>query len=109
MPVIKKTWEKDAYFIQYYSDHADPSIPTVDIGVPNTERGRRWLVNLLGVGGQLCLYMAVYEKCVNAWKLTPPPSCYRGCVYAVHEHKHKTQITVSEEIERKGWILDFCQ
>lgn len=39
VPVIKKTWEKDAFFIQYYSDHADPSIPTVDIGVPNTERG----------------------------------------------------------------------
>lgn len=52
MPVIKKTWEKDAFFIQYYSDHADPSIPTVDIGVPNTERGRRWLVrvNLFRLG-----------------------------------------------------------
>lgn len=48
MPVIKKTWEKDAFFIQYYSDHADPSIPTVDIGVPNTERGRR--VNLFRLG-----------------------------------------------------------
>ncbi|TKS80778.1 Beta-1,3-glucosyltransferase [Collichthys lucidus] len=39
IPVIKKTWEKDALFLEYYSDHADPSIPTVNIGVPNTERG----------------------------------------------------------------------
>ncbi|KAM3616289.1 uncharacterized protein V6R79_015588 [Siganus canaliculatus] len=39
VPVIKKTWEKDALFIEYYSDHADPSIPTVNIGIPNTERG----------------------------------------------------------------------
>ncbi|XP_076002020.1 beta 3-glucosyltransferase a isoform X2 [Genypterus blacodes] len=39
VPVIKKTWEKDALFIEYYSDHADPSIPTVDLGIPNTERG----------------------------------------------------------------------
>uniref|UniRef100_A0A674MK84 Beta 3-glucosyltransferase a n=1 Tax=Takifugu rubripes TaxID=31033 RepID=A0A674MK84_TAKRU len=39
VPVIKKTWEKDALFLEYYSDHADPSIPTTDIGVPNTERG----------------------------------------------------------------------
>ncbi|CAG09004.1 unnamed protein product [Tetraodon nigroviridis] len=39
VPVIKKTWEKDALFLEYYSDHADPSIPTIDIGVPNTERG----------------------------------------------------------------------
>ncbi|XP_073349894.1 beta 3-glucosyltransferase a isoform X2 [Pagrus major] len=39
VPVIKKTWEKDALFLEYYSDHADPLIPTIDIGVPNTERG----------------------------------------------------------------------
>ncbi|XP_068174196.1 beta 3-glucosyltransferase a isoform X2 [Antennarius striatus] len=39
IPVIKKTWEKDALFLEYYSDYADPSIPTIDIGVPNTERG----------------------------------------------------------------------
>lgn len=40
VPVIKKTWEKDALFLEYYSDYADPSIPTIDIGVPNTERGK---------------------------------------------------------------------
>nr|XP_054598440.1 beta 3-glucosyltransferase a isoform X2 [Nothobranchius furzeri] len=39
VPVIKKTWEKDALFLEYYSDHADPSIPTINLGVPNTERG----------------------------------------------------------------------
>lgn len=40
VPVIKKTWEKDAIFIEYYSDHAEPSIPTINLGVPNTERGK---------------------------------------------------------------------
>ncbi|KAJ4935310.1 hypothetical protein JOQ06_016846, partial [Pogonophryne albipinna] len=39
VPVIKKTWEKDAFFLEYYSDHADPAIPTINLGVPNTERG----------------------------------------------------------------------
>uniref|UniRef100_A0A7N8X067 Beta 3-glucosyltransferase a n=1 Tax=Mastacembelus armatus TaxID=205130 RepID=A0A7N8X067_9TELE len=39
VPVIKKTWEKDALFLEYYSDHADPTIPTINLGVPNTERG----------------------------------------------------------------------
>uniref|UniRef100_A0A8D3C3R8 Beta 3-glucosyltransferase a n=1 Tax=Scophthalmus maximus TaxID=52904 RepID=A0A8D3C3R8_SCOMX len=39
VPVIKKTWEKDAFFLEYYSDHADPSIPTINLGIPNTERG----------------------------------------------------------------------
>lgn len=40
VPVIKKTWEKDALHLEYYSDHADPSIPTINLGVPNTERGK---------------------------------------------------------------------
>ncbi|KAG2456686.1 B3GLT glucosyltransferase, partial [Polypterus senegalus] len=39
VPVVKKTWEKDTAFIEYYSDYADGSIPTVNLGVPNTERG----------------------------------------------------------------------
>ncbi|KAF4086404.1 hypothetical protein AMELA_G00106410 [Ameiurus melas] len=39
VPVVKKTWEKQASHLEYYSDHADPSIPTIDLGVPNTDRG----------------------------------------------------------------------
>ncbi|XP_037325427.2 beta 3-glucosyltransferase a [Pungitius pungitius] len=39
VPVIKKTWEKEAFFLEYYSDYADASIPTINLGVPNTERG----------------------------------------------------------------------
>jgi len=39
VPVVKATWEKDAEFIEYYSDVTDASIPTVDLGVANTERG----------------------------------------------------------------------
>lgn len=39
VPVVRATWEKDAVFIEYYSDVADASIPTISLGVPNTERG----------------------------------------------------------------------
>ncbi|XP_056612403.1 beta 3-glucosyltransferase a isoform X1 [Triplophysa dalaica] len=39
VPVVKKTWEKQTKLLEYYSDYADPSIPTIDLGVPNTERG----------------------------------------------------------------------
>ncbi|XP_019952583.1 beta-1,3-glucosyltransferase isoform X2 [Paralichthys olivaceus] len=39
VPVVKATWERDAGFLEYYSDVADASIPTVSLGVPNTERG----------------------------------------------------------------------
>ncbi|KAK5858598.1 hypothetical protein PBY51_002727 [Eleginops maclovinus] len=39
VPVVKATWEKDAEFLEYYSDVSDASIPTLSLGVPNTERG----------------------------------------------------------------------
>lgn len=39
IPVVKQTWERQAALIEYYSDYAESSIPTVDLGVPNTERG----------------------------------------------------------------------
>uniref|UniRef100_A0A3P8VZJ2 Beta 3-glucosyltransferase b n=1 Tax=Cynoglossus semilaevis TaxID=244447 RepID=A0A3P8VZJ2_CYNSE len=37
--VVKATWEKEAEFLEYYSDVADDSIPTISLGIPNTERG----------------------------------------------------------------------
>ncbi|XP_077015091.1 beta-1,3-glucosyltransferase isoform X2 [Tamandua tetradactyla] len=39
IPIVKRTWAAEAAHIEFYSDHADSSIPTVDLGVPNTERG----------------------------------------------------------------------
>lgn len=45
VPVVKQTWEREAALIEYYSDYADISIPTIDLGIPNTERGE-----LLAVG-----------------------------------------------------------
>lgn len=39
VPVVRATWEKDAGFLEFYSDVSDASIPTVSLGVPNTERG----------------------------------------------------------------------
>lgn len=57
VPVIKKTWEKDALFLEYYSDHADPSIPTIDIGVPNTERGKKPLRLFLSFFIDLYIYI----------------------------------------------------
>uniref|UniRef100_A0A8D0U3X0 Beta-1,3-glucosyltransferase n=1 Tax=Sus scrofa TaxID=9823 RepID=A0A8D0U3X0_PIG len=39
IPIVKQTWAGQAGRIEYYSDSEDSSIPTVDLGVPNTERG----------------------------------------------------------------------
>ena len=37
--VIKKTWEAHVKHLIYFSDVADDSVPTVTLGIPNTERG----------------------------------------------------------------------
>ncbi|XP_076824784.1 beta-1,3-glucosyltransferase-like [Clavelina lepadiformis] len=37
--VVKDTWGKYVKNIIYYSNITDPSVPTIDCGVPNTERG----------------------------------------------------------------------
>ncbi|XP_013145940.1 PREDICTED: beta-1,3-glucosyltransferase [Papilio polytes] len=37
--VVKKTWGKYVTNLYFFSDKADPSIPTIDIGVPNTKTG----------------------------------------------------------------------
>ncbi|XP_019385656.1 PREDICTED: beta-1,3-glucosyltransferase isoform X1 [Crocodylus porosus] len=39
IPIVKQTWENEATLIEYYSDYAETSIPTVDLGIPNTDRG----------------------------------------------------------------------
>lgn len=39
VPVVKQTWEKEAALFEYYSDYADTAIPTIDLGIPNTDRG----------------------------------------------------------------------
>ncbi|KAM7398152.1 hypothetical protein PAMA_006168 [Pampus argenteus] len=44
VPVVKATWEKDAELLEYYSDVTDASIPTISLGVPNTERGFPYVV-----------------------------------------------------------------
>ncbi|VDM69385.1 unnamed protein product, partial [Strongylus vulgaris] len=39
VPIVKRTWGASLPFIEFYSNVANRSIPTIDSGVPNTERG----------------------------------------------------------------------
>ncbi|XP_053703754.1 beta-1,3-glucosyltransferase isoform X1 [Synchiropus splendidus] len=39
VPVVKATWAKDAEYLEYYSDVSDDTIPTITLGVPNTDTG----------------------------------------------------------------------
>ena len=41
MPVVQRTVGEYAKHIVFYSETEDPLVPTEDIGVPNTERGKR--------------------------------------------------------------------
>ncbi|WAR01940.1 B3GLT-like protein [Mya arenaria] len=40
VPVVLDTWAKESKNIEFYSETVDDSIPTIDLGVPNTERER---------------------------------------------------------------------
>lgn len=40
VPVVQQTWAKDAVLLEFYSDTDDPAIPTINLGVPNTESGQ---------------------------------------------------------------------
>lgn len=37
--VVKETWGKQAVHIKFFSDKEDKHIPTVSLGIPNTEYG----------------------------------------------------------------------
>ena len=47
VPTVQKTVGKYAKHIVYYSETEDRSIPTENIGVPNTERGNIVILNVL--------------------------------------------------------------
>uniref|UniRef100_A0A183ES64 Beta-1,4 N-acetylgalactosaminyltransferase 1-like n=1 Tax=Gongylonema pulchrum TaxID=637853 RepID=A0A183ES64_9BILA len=37
--VVKRTWAKTAKFVEYFSDTEDHYVPTINLGIKNTERG----------------------------------------------------------------------
>ncbi|KAK9503998.1 hypothetical protein O3M35_010446 [Rhynocoris fuscipes] len=39
VPIVKKTWGREAPYIEFFSDKQNKSIPTTSVGIKNTERG----------------------------------------------------------------------
>lgn len=39
VPIVLETWAQETSNIEFYSEKEDKSIPTIDLGIPNTERG----------------------------------------------------------------------
>lgn len=62
VPVVKATWEKDAALLEYYSDVADSAIPTIHLGVPNTERGEVLSVTLTRFEDRLRFTLFSFKK-----------------------------------------------
>lgn len=58
VPVLKASWGKDAKEIEYFSDAEDGSIPTIVLGIPNTERGHSAFTC---VNWFLCIQDSEYE------------------------------------------------
>lgn len=46
VPVVKKTLAKHAVLIEFYSDIADPAIPTIDLGSPQHEERSEFIAVL---------------------------------------------------------------
>ncbi|XP_045580275.1 beta 3-glucosyltransferase a isoform X3 [Salmo salar] len=105
VPVVKKTWEREASLLEYYSDHTDPSIPTIDLGVPNTERDQvqamemPWHGEVRGV---------VIEGRIFCSLLAPPPEPYMhflpqrghcGKTFAILERY------ISDAVPKTSWLL----
>lgn len=55
VPIILQTWAADVPHVRFYSDRADPGIPTIDTGVPNTETGHcdKLLAIFASIGAEL--------------------------------------------------------
>lgn len=68
VPVVKATWEKDAASLEYYSDVSDASVPTVSLGLANTDRGVRVrsLLPCVGIFSQPVVF--TLSPCRTLWK-----------------------------------------
>ena len=61
VPIVLETWAKETKNIEFYSETADDSIPTIDLGIPNTERGE-WL-KVVGLPDFIDDHCLIANKC----------------------------------------------
>ncbi|XP_026329722.1 beta-1,3-glucosyltransferase isoform X2 [Hyposmocoma kahamanoa] len=85
--VVKKTWGKRVSHLLFYSDKADPLLPSINVGVPNTKSGHcaktmailkdavRRARNLPGVNW---IFLADDDTTLGVQRLCEVLSCFRG-------------------------------
>lgn len=66
LEVLKNTWASDVSRIEYCSDKEDPAIPTINLGVDNTDRGhcaKTWEIfrRFLGSSGNGAKWLVVAD------------------------------------------------
>ncbi|KAK3786123.1 hypothetical protein RRG08_045509 [Elysia crispata] len=84
VPIVKQTWGKEAEIIEYFSEVEDATIPTIDLGIPNTKRGHcgKTMAIIKRVSkhplltGKLWLLIADDDTIINLDQLRYLLSCY---------------------------------
>ncbi|BFZ18317.1 hypothetical protein BsWGS_21356 [Bradybaena similaris] len=84
IPIVKTTWGKEAALIEYFSEVADQSIPTIDLGVPNTERGHcgktmaiiKRIINTPKLSAVKWILIADDDTIINVGRLRTLLACY---------------------------------
>ncbi|XP_014370854.2 beta-1,3-glucosyltransferase [Papilio machaon] len=85
--VVKKTWGKHVTNLYFFSDKADASIPTIDIGVPNTKTGHcaktmailnRVVEMIEDMTNIQWIFLADDDTILGVQRLCEVLSCYRG-------------------------------
>ncbi|XP_068629634.1 beta-1,3-glucosyltransferase [Battus philenor] len=85
--VVKKTWGKHVTYLHFFSDKADDTIPTIDIGVPNTKTGHcaktiailKKAVHMVEKITQVkWIFLADDDTILGVQRLCEVLSCYRG-------------------------------
>ncbi|CAG5051020.1 unnamed protein product, partial [Parnassius apollo] len=85
--VVKKTWGKHVSNLYFFSDEADPSIPTIDTGVPNTKTGhcaktiailKRAVKMVEEMPHIKWIFLADDDTILGVQRLCEVLSCYRG-------------------------------
>ncbi|XP_041977261.1 beta-1,3-glucosyltransferase isoform X2 [Aricia agestis] len=84
--VVKKTWGKHVTNLQFYSDKDDPTLPAIDIGVPNSKTGHcvKTVAILEDVLRRIdrrpirWIFLADDDTILGVRRLCEMLSCYRG-------------------------------
>ncbi|KAL4224026.1 Fringe-like [Mactra antiquata] len=108
VPVVLETWAKETNNIEFYSETEDKSIPTIDLGVPNTERGHcgktmaimKRAISHPDISKKKWLLIADDDTIINLARLRLLLSCYDPSTTVAMGERYGYQVS-------KGYGYDY--